>query len=100
MTTWEEFKKKRPADPDLLERARRDTHAFISGYKLMELRKSQGLRQVDLAERIGVSQKAISKIERGDIENTKIATIRKYVEAVGGEIEVAAIIDGKHLSLG
>lgn len=37
---------------------------------------------------IGVGQRQVSKIENGDLENTKISTIRGYLEAVGGSLTI------------
>lgn len=51
-----------------------------------------GLTQVQLAERIGVGQWQVSKIERGDLESAKIVTIRKYLEAVGGGLEIEYLV--------
>lgn len=66
--------------------------AELRAYRLRELREEIGLTQAQLGERIGVSQRQISKIEHGDIENAKVGTIRKYVEAVGGEMALVCIL--------
>jgi Lsr2 len=36
---------------------------------------------------LGVSQSRISRIERGELDRAEIATLRSYVEALGGEVE-------------
>lgn len=38
------------------------------------------------AERIGVGQRQVSKIETGDLDSAKVGTIRSYLEAVGGDL--------------
>jgi len=40
------------------------------------------MSQVELAERLNVSQNRVSRIEHGDIERAQLDTLRKYVEAV------------------
>jgi len=60
----------------------------IRAYQLRELREATGLTQEELAARIGVGQRQVSKIERGDLDNAKVGTIRKYLEAVGGDLVV------------
>ena len=55
---------------------------------LHELRKASGVTQVELANRLKVSQNRVSRIERGDIERAQLDTLRKYIEAVGGELRV------------
>jgi len=64
------------------------------GGGLGELRKARGLRQTELAERLGVGQVAVSRMEsRGDL---LISTIRNVVEAMGGRLEVRAVFpDGE-----
>jgi DNA-binding XRE family transcriptional regulator len=55
---------------------------------LQELRERQRISQIDLAGKMGVGQPAISKIERrGDVS---LSTLRRYVEALGGELHVTA----------
>ena len=62
--------------------------ADVRAHRLRELREAAGLTQQQLAELIGVSQRQVSKIEHGDLENTKVGTIRGYLEAVGGGLSL------------
>jgi len=39
------------------------------------VRKANGWRQADVAERSGISDSTISRIERGDIDDINVATI-------------------------
>jgi len=41
-----------------------------------------------------VSQRRVSAIERGKVDRSEVATIRSYVTALGGELELVARIDG------
>lgn len=66
-----------------------DMLADIRAHKLSEVRRRHGLRQEDLAERLHISQPRVSSIERGDIDQSHVATLRAYAEALGGELEVA-----------
>lgn len=88
MMLLEEYLQTRPVDPELVAQHKERLRGELRAYKLRELRKESGLSQVEVASRIGVSQRQVSKIENGDIENSKISTIRKYVEAVGGRLSV------------
>lgn len=55
---------------------------------LRDLRKARQLSQVRLAELLGMAQSEISKIEhRTDLY---VSTLRSYVEAMGGELEIVA----------
>lgn len=59
-------------------------------YQLAELRETKQLNQTELGDRIGIGQRTVSKIEHGEIERSRLETIRKYVEGLGGEVEVVA----------
>lgn len=84
MTTFKELQAELPADRALVEQYKHNMLDQVRAYQLRELREQAGLTQRELAERIGVGQRQVSKIEHGDLENTKLGTIRGYLEAVGG----------------
>jgi transcriptional regulator with XRE-family HTH domain len=71
--------------------------AFARGLQLAEMRRAAGIRQVDVAAAMGVSQARISKIEHGEISGIDIVTA--YVKALGGNIDIVAKLDGKTWSL-
>ncbi|WP_258240906.1 helix-turn-helix domain-containing protein [Pseudidiomarina homiensis] len=74
--------------PDVLAKANAQAKQIIAEIKLQELRKKQGISQVDLARSLGVAQANISQIEgRGD---ARISTLSSYVRALGGELELHA----------
>lgn len=62
------------------------------GLSLGDLRITRGVSQTELATRLGRSQPAISELERR--EDVFISTLREYVEALGGRLEVAAVFEG------
>lgn len=59
---------------------------------LTSLRKKHGLTQGDVAERMSVSQSAVSQFERYD-SNPTLATLRRYALAVGARIEERVLDD-------
>ncbi len=87
-----EFLVDHPVDRDAVDAEKARMLAEIRAYRLRELREHAGLTQAEVAERIGVGQRQVSKIEHGDLENTKVGTIRRYVEAVGGGLAVEYVI--------
>lgn len=91
---WDDVEHQIPSTPEGRRRAESAIEAEMSGYLLRQLRKGQGLSQEQLAERMGVSQRRVSAIERGEVDRSEVATIRAYVTALGGELEVMARIDG------
>jgi predicted transcriptional regulator len=64
---------------------------------LRELREALGKTQVELASLVATSQAQLSRVESRN--DHLISTVRAYVEALGGELEVVAKIDGKRIVL-
>lgn len=87
------------------DRAEVETHSEVmereaAEYRLRELREDAGYTQTVLAGLIGVGQNRVSQMEHGQLAAARIATLRKYVEATGGELEVSVKrADGTRVSL-
>jgi len=77
-------------DPARVAGLRRDMRTVERAFRLAELREAQQLNQTELGRQIGVGQRTVSKIEHGQIEHSKVETIRKYIEGLGGEVEIVA----------
>lgn len=97
MTTLEELQQKRPVDRALVEHHKQNMLNQVRAYRLRELREQAGLTQTEVARRIGVGQRQVSKIENGDLENTKLGTISGYLEAVGGSLSLDYIIGDQRI---
>lgn len=60
----------------------------VVGQSLKSLREAVGYTQLQMAERLGIGQAAISKIEaRGDVQ---ISSLKKYVETLGASLRIEA----------
>jgi ribosome-binding protein aMBF1 (putative translation factor) len=57
------------------------------GFVLRELRQRAGLSQRELAERIGSTQSAIARMEKGEAE-PKLCTLEKLAEALKRDLHV------------
>ncbi len=66
---------------------------------LGEARRLAGKTQVQLSEASGIRQGDISKIESGTVDS-RLSTIRRYVEGLGGELEVVARFGDKRMRIG
>lgn len=95
--TVDEYLEKRPVDPARVEAHKQRMLAEVRAYRLRELRENAGLTQAEVAARIGVGQRQVSKIEHGDLENAKISTIRSYLEAVGGGLAIEYVLGDQRI---
>jgi transcriptional regulator with XRE-family HTH domain len=81
---------------DLVARKPPAWHAAVEARKrqlpaempLHELRRARQLSQEQLAEELGATQPEISKIERRT--DMYVSTLRRFVEAMGGELDIIA----------
>ena len=67
---------------------------------LRTLRDAIGKTQVDIAQHSQIDQADISRLEaRSDFEDCQVATLRRYVEAIGGSLELVAQFGDKRISI-
>src|SRR5689334_7852007 len=67
---------------------------------LRTLRDAAGKTQVDVAGEAEMDQADVSRLEaRSDFEDCQVATLRRYVEALGGTLELVARFDDKRISI-
>lgn len=100
--TYEDYLAEHPLSEE--ERAEVEAHkrrmvAEVRAYRLRELREEAGLTQVQLAERIGVGQRQVSKIENGDLDSARVGTVRGYLEAVGGELALEYVLGDERIQV-
>lgn len=77
------------ANPERHAKIEQGKREILTAIRLAELRTEAGITQVQLADRMGVTQENVSRIERA--EDTQVSTIRRYVEALGGSLELHAV---------
>ncbi len=87
----------RQRDPDWDANVAERKRAIEDALALAELRQSRHVTQVALAEILGISQGNVSRLEsRSDVY---LSTLRSYIEALGGHLEIAAVFDDQRLPL-
>ena len=57
--------------------------------KIAEMRKRSHLNQKVLAERLGVSQQVVSRIETGQNENLTLDTLTRLARALGHKVRIS-----------
>lgn len=98
-STWKEIKAKK-FSPAQLQQIDDGVEQELLEMDLRALREAAGLTQEELAQRVAMTQSQLSKLERR--EDYRLSTLRRYVTALGGQLEIVAVVDGKriHLSQG
>ncbi len=92
---FRELEAKLPSDSLALAKARaKDAMAEML---LAEIRKAVGLTQEELARTIGIKQPTLSRLESQD--DMQISTLRRLIEALGGELEIVAHLPGGTIRL-
>jgi Helix-turn-helix domain len=67
---------------------------------LRTLRDAVGKTQVDIAKQSQMDQADISRLEaRSDFEDCQVTTLRRYVEALGGSLELVAQFGDKRIAI-
>lgn len=62
-------------------------HAYDIAMQIVQLRESHGLTQAELAERCGIDQADISRVERGSTSPTA-KTLHRIAEALDAEVRL------------
>ena len=87
---WESLKQRmRPEARREIEAAARAERAAMP---LADIRKAVGLTQNEIARQLEVGQGTVSNIENS--ADMYLTTLRKYIEALGGELELMASFPG------
>jgi DNA-binding transcriptional regulator YiaG len=76
--------------PQARARSQAKADKMIAEMALDELREALKLTQESLAETLHINQAAVSKVEKRT--DMLISTLRKMIEAMGGELEIRAIL--------
>jgi len=82
-----------------LDQARAERDAYVTGYRLAELRAKTGLTQAQVASAMGVSQARVSAMERGDVRSLTVASVLAYITALGGRVRIVASLDDTDVTL-
>ena len=84
---FEVFKARMLANPEVKREYDALEQEFAIASELIRARARAGLSQAELAERMGTSQSAIARLERGQtLPSTK--TLIRFAEATGSKVEL------------
>ena len=96
MRSWKSVKNGRLAPPASL-RVKARVEEELQTLTLKELRNELAVTQAEVAASADMTQSELSRLEsRAD---HRVSSLRRYVEALGGEIEITAVIGGRRVKL-
>ena len=93
---WSDIKRKRFSEKEI-ETSRQQAEDEVLELNLRALREVSGKTQTEIAELVKMTQSQLSRLEHRD--DHLVSTLRRYVEALGGELEVIARFDDKSVRL-
>jgi predicted transcriptional regulator len=94
---WNDIKAER-FNPEEIKKIRQDALRELLEEDLRALREAAGVTQEEIAAKVEVDQSQISRLERqgGDV---RVSLLKRYIEALGGELQIVATLRGKVVRL-
>lgn len=93
---WSDIRKKKLTEAELAE-IDEQVAADVLEMNLAALRESLGVTQVQMAAAAEMTQSEVSKLEKRN--DHLVSTLRRAVRALGGELEVTAVVGNKRVKL-
>jgi predicted transcriptional regulator len=93
---WGEIRRS-AKDPVRDANVRHRALAEVFELNIAALREAAGITQSQLAEAAQMTQGEVSTLENRD--DFKLSSLRRYVKAAGGKLEIAAVVRGKRVVL-
>jgi predicted XRE-type DNA-binding protein len=90
---YEDYWDRQMANPEFRRAYEEEAAKQELWLQLVEARRASGLTQAELAERLGVSQSQVARIEKRGYDAYTLNTLRRYVQALGGEFRLDVRID-------
>ena len=93
---WSQIRGKRFSEAERAELDERVSTELVE-MSLADLRRDLGVTQADMAQALEITQSQLSKQERR--EDHLVSTLRRAVQALGGELEVTAVVGKRRVKL-
>jgi DNA-binding Xre family transcriptional regulator len=93
---WQELREQK-LTPQQLAAIDREVEKELVEMDLRAIRELLGKTQEDLAEATDMTQSEVSRLERRP--DVRLSTLKRVVEALGGEIEIVATFGDKRVRL-
>lgn len=92
---FNELREKLPKE--VQENIKKRVEANVEEILMSEMRKLAGFTQKNLADKMGITQSALSQLENQP--DPHLSTLSKMVKALGGELEISVKYQGKDLKI-
>jgi len=86
----------RAGGEEAVEEGKQQLLATVVGHRLAEVRRSRGLTQQHVADRMGVTKGRVSQIEQGKISSQEV--VARYASALGGQLHQAIYFDDGNIA--
>lgn len=94
--TWKSLKQSR-LSPEAQARVRARVEAELEALTLKGLRQDLALTQSEVSQSADMTQSELSRVESRSDHLT--STLRRYIEALGGELEITAVFGGRRVKI-
>lgn len=98
-TPWNDIRAEhveRAGGEQAIQAGKEELLATVVGHRLAEVRRTRGLTQQQVAERMGVTKGRISQIEQGKISGQDV--VARYAAALGGRLHQAIYFDDGNIA--
>ncbi|PRY12815.1 helix-turn-helix domain-containing protein [Pseudosporangium ferrugineum] len=98
-TRWSDIRSEhveRAGGEEAVEAGKQELLATVVGHRLAEIRRTRGLTQQQVAERMGVTKGRISQIEQGKLSGQDV--VARYAAAIGGRLHQAIYFDDGNIA--
>lgn len=97
--SWRDVRSRADLNETSVEQHKERMRGEVQAARLREMRKRRGLTQQEVADRMEVTQPRVAAIENGDLPKAEVGTVKRYIEALGGSVEIVADFDGERVAL-
>ncbi|GAC1391418.1 MAG: helix-turn-helix transcriptional regulator [Ktedonobacteraceae bacterium] len=88
---YQEWRARLLSTPEARTRAKEIAAEQDLWLQLVETRLDAGLTQAELAERMGVSQAQVARIEKSGYDSYTLKTLRRHVQALGKNLCISIV---------
>src|ERR1700694_1723242 len=89
---YEEDRARMMADPEFRKLYEQEAAKKELWLQLVEARQAAGLTQAEVANRLGVSQAQVARIEKRGYDGYTLTSLRRYVQALGDDFTLQVAV--------